>query len=434
MPYMVQKIMKTTLLILSVVLLLSCGNSTQRKQSKTHKPATKTPAQAMYESYIPAKLKLPDVLFVAIDAHGDAALALKHFRWSADQYGFRIIALKNVKNNDAKFIQHIASAISDATTRFHLASPGIYLAGFSGGARMALNYAQTHQAKGVIMMGAGPGSQQNTFSFPLAMISGTRDFNFVEQHYPINSPRVENPNLITLHWQGKHAWPDSLSIWNAATFVLYRSGKIEEADIDRRRQLAQAKKYKEQKNIFFYFKQLELISKTSVGDLQQKAQSSLADIRNSAQARAYFKRFDNTLAAEQKRNRYYMQDLETKPLDWWQSQIQKLDALINSAKGMEADSYARNRAFLGVLLYSKTRSALSGRGNAKLVPKYLKIYEMLEPENPDVFYFKARYAYIMNRNEIAIKELKRALELGYSDEEQLHRVFPQIIISRAKQE
>jgi pimeloyl-ACP methyl ester carboxylesterase len=425
--------MKTFLFILSTILLLSCGNSTEKKQTARSKSAPKISAQSVYESYSPANLKLPEVLFVAIDAHADARLAINHFRWTADQYGFRIIALKNVKNNDSKFMQHIAAAISVATNQFQFKQAEIYLAGFSGGARMALNYAQTHAAKGVIMMGAGPGNQSGGFPFPLAMISGTRDFNFVEQHYPISSPRVDNPNLITLHWQGKHAWPDSLTIWNATTFVLYRSGKIEEQDIDRRRQLAQAKKYKEQKNIFFYFKQLELISKTSVGDLHDKAESSLTDIRNSARARDYFNRFDNTLTAEQKRNRYYMQDLEAKPLDWWREQISKLDELINSSQGMEADSYARNRAFLGILLYSRTRSALSGRGNAKLVPKYLKIYEMLEPENPDVYYFKARYAYIMNQNENAIKELKRALELGYTDDEQLHQSFPQVIISRAKQ-
>ena len=435
MPYMVKiNPMKTLSIILLVFVLFSCGGNEPKQVASSKKPQAKitTPVSNNYLTYQPSDLKLPDILLVAIDAHGDAQLALNHFHYAANQYGFRIIALKNVQNNDPKFDAHIQTAIAQATNEFALQQPKIIMAGFSGGARMALLYAQKHPAAGVIMLGAGPGKQAVTFHFPLAMISGTRDFNFVEQYYPINSPQVDNPELITLHWRGKHAWPDSTSILNALTFVLYRDGQIEERDINRRAQLAAAKKYKQEKNIFFYFKQLELISKTSVGDLQDKATQSIRDIRTSKQANAYFARFNETLKAEQKRNQYYMQFLDEKPLDWWQTEIGKLDRLIETEKGVDADSYARNRAFLGILLYSKTNAAIAGRGNAKLLPKYLAVYEMLEPENPDVFYFKARYDYILGDTEAAIKDLKKALKLGYKDEEKLHQAFPQMIISQAK--
>ena len=146
----------------------------------------------------------------------------------------------------------------------------------------------------------------------------------------------------------------------------------------------------------------------------------------------YFQQFNKTLAAEQKRNQIYITDLDEKPLDWWKSTITKLDDLIANNDGINSDSYARTRAFLGILLYSKSAAAVNGRGNAKLLPKYLEVYELLEPENADLFFFKAKYRYALSDNDGAIANLKKALKYGYKDQQKLHQSFPQMIISAAE--
>ena len=242
--------MKT--IISSIFLLLFLNACTENKLSKPAQQAATTstsPAKKLYKSYKPAIEKLPEVLFVAIDAHADADLAIEHFRWAAEQYGFRVIALNNVENNDPKFEQHIQQGIAQAKRDLKINPKYIFLSGFSGGARMALNFALNNPSQGVIMMGAGLGNQTQSFPFPLAMISGVQDFNFLEQYYPINSPQVQNPNIITLHWQGKHEWPDSSTIADAVSFVLYTSSDISEADIARIPQLEKAKTAQKENNI-----------------------------------------------------------------------------------------------------------------------------------------------------------------------------------------
>jgi len=421
-------------IIYSIFILLLLNACTEDKPTKTAKQApnmTTAPSKKLYRSYKPTEVKFPEVLFIAIDAHADADLAIEHFRWAAEQYGFQVIALNNVQNNDPKFEQHIQQGIAQAKQDLHINPKYIFLAGFSGGARMALIYAFNHQAQGVIMMGAGPGNQTQSFPFPLAMISGVQDFNFIEQYYPINSPQVQNPNIITLHWQGKHAWPDSSTIADAVSFILFTSNAIMEEDIIRIPQLEKVKKAQKRNNIFFYFKELELISKTSTGEMQEKTKSSIEAIQQSSKAQKYFAQFNNTLVTEQKRNQIYIKDLDEKPLDWWKATIAKLDQLIAEGDEINANSYARTSAFLGILLYSKTNAAISGRGNAKLLPKYLEIYELLEPENSELFFFKAKYAYALSDNDGAIANLKKALQFGFNDDLKLHQSFPQIIISAA---
>ena len=423
--------MKRIFIFFLSIIMLSCGNNKSHKKPHTSTRNTPKPTEKAqdYLAYSPENLKLKNALFVVIDAHGDAQLAVNKLRWTSEIYGFRMIALKNVKNNDPQFEQHIASALQQAQP-----VPGkIFYLGFSGGARMAMLYAQKHGAAGVVMLGAGPSARQSVqFSFPLAMISGTRDFNFAEQYYDLNSQQLTNPDLITLYREGKHEWPDSLHINEAVAFVLLRAGEISPGDIDFDMAVKLAAEYKKKKNLFLYFKQLEFIAKTADGDMQQTAQQSLDDMRNNAKAQAYFKELDNTIIAAQKRNRYYVSFLDEKPLDWWEKEIKKLNGFIDNKQGMYADSYARNKAFLGILLYSRCNAALAGRANAKLLPKYLNIYQMLEPENPDLYYFKARYAYNLGQNEEAIKELRKAIKYGFNDEAQLHSVFPQMIITAAK--
>ena len=426
--------MKTFYFSIILFLLLSaCTENKSRKATKhITKTTTNTPSKKLYKSYKPANMKLDEVLFIAIDAHADADLAIEHFRWAAEQYGFQVIALNNVENNDPKFEQHILQGIAQAKQDLQINPKYIFLSGFSGGARMALNYAFSHKAQGVIMMGAGPGSQTNSFPFPLAMISGMQDFNFVEQYYPINSPQVQNPDIITLHWQGKHAWPDSSTIADAVSFILYTSTAISEENIIRIPQLEKAKQAQKNNNLFFYFKELELISKTSTGELQEKTKNSIASIQQSPKAQHYFTQFNNSLVTEQTRNQNYIKDLDEKPLDWWKTNIAKLDDLIAADNGINANSYARTRAFLGILLYSKTNAAISGQGNAKLLLKYFEIYELLEPENPDLFFFKAKYAYVISDNDGTISNLKKALKFGYNDNLKLQQNFPQVIISAAE--
>jgi len=427
--------MKIFSLLFILIFFVSCGENPSKKQNNKIKITQKkssTSTIKLYENYQAKNNNLPNVVFVAIDAHANTKLAISNLRWSAENYGFNLIALKNVENNDPQYEQHIQKGLNQAINDLNLKPTKVFLIGFSGGARMALDYAQHHKADGVIMLGAGPGKQSTEFTFPIAMVSGTQDFNFNEQYYPINSPQIFNSNLITLHWRGKHEWPDSSIIDEAVSFVLYTSSTITEKDINRKSQLERAKQAQQQNNLFFYFKELELIFKTSTGEIHKKTQQSIQDIRKSKKAILYFHRFNKSLASEQFLKQVYIKGLDNKPMDWWKQTLENMDKMIASKNSILADSHARSKAFMGILLYSKTSAAISGRGNAKLLPKYLEIYKLFEPHNPDLYYFKAAYAYALSDNDGAIENLKQALKYGFDDDKKLHQSFPQMIISAAK--
>ena len=116
---------------------------------------------------------------------------------------------------------------------------------------------------------------------------------------------------------------------------------------------------------------------------------------------------------------------------WWKQEIQNIDKSAADKKDkLQSDSYARTRAFLGILLYSKTSAAFRNQGAKNQITKYLKIYELLEPDNPDVYYYKALYAYQNRNSALCIKDLTKSSQLGFSDYGRLHSDFPKDIYSQ----
>jgi hypothetical protein len=57
---------------------------------------------------------------------------------------------------------------------------------------------------------------------------------------------------------------------------------------------------------------------------------------------------------------------------------------------------------------------------------------MLEPENPDMFYFSSFPSYWKGNNETTITMLNKALKAGFSDMGQLKSDFPESITSKLK--
>lgn len=419
-------------IFLLLILMAACvENKNPEKNDKIHQPSS--PVKTLYELYEPQDIKLPNVLFIVIDAQANTDLALERFHYASDVYGFRVLALKNVKNNTPNFLPEIQQAIKQGKENLSLNSPNIYLVGFSGGARMALKYANANDVKGVMMIGAGPQEHNISFPFSIAMITGTKDFNFIEQYYPITSPQIHNPNLLSLHWPGKHEWPDSSLVEEASSFILYASIAISENEINQEHHISKAKNAQEKQDLFLYFKQLELISKTSTGTLKEKVESSIKSIQKSPKAQSYFSKLNTILVEEQTRKQEYIKNIDMMPLDWWKNTISDLNYKIELNKPLVSDSYSRSKSFLGLLLFSKISQALNGSANAKLTPKYLSVYELIEPNNPDLFFFKAQLSYNLGKNEEAIKNLKDAVNHGFDDIQKMQQSFPAMIVNAAQE-
>jgi tetratricopeptide (TPR) repeat protein len=371
------------------------------------------------------KTNLP--LFVLIDPHGNGRLAIDKFRPALQDYRFVVIGLNNVRNNTPHYDILIKKAVSKAINELPADQECIFYCGFSGGARMAFQYALTNDCKGVMMCGAGPQNNiADKIKFPLVNVSGLKDFNFIEQYYPPDSYLALRPDFISFYFKGKHEWPPPDIIKESISFLMLKSGlqkNIAEKNIktvlDKIDSLLSAQYYMQA------FKVLEEAYKTCNDKNQEILLSELRKMKNDQNIKTYFLSFENILRDEIARNQYYYRCLFTEDINWWMTDIAEIDGMSEvSSDSLIACSYSRTKAYLGVLLYSVTSSFVNNQQDKKLTEKLIAIYENLEPENPDVYYLKSLNALRQGDTASCLNYLKKSKKLGFCDFSLLKKDFP----------
>jgi pimeloyl-ACP methyl ester carboxylesterase len=412
-----------------IFLALSCRNKDDI--SAVQHLETIEGSNDLYAFAMPAQHAKGLPLFVLIDPHGNGRLAVDKFRPALQDYRFVAIGLNNVRNNTPHYDVLIRKAVSKATDELPAGKTYIFYCGFSGGARMAFQYALANECRGVIMCGAGP--QKNTaaqIKFPMVNISGFRDFNFIEQYYPPDSYLAMKPDFISLYFNGKHEWPPPGIIKESISFLMLKSGlqkNITEKSenniktiLDKTDILLSARDYMQA------FKVIEKAYKTCNDKNQEILLSRLRRMRNDKDFKTYFLSFENILREEIARNKYYYGCLFTESLNWWTAEIAEIDARSAGSKdSLLACSYSRTRAYLGVLLYSVTSSFVNNQNDKKLTEKFMAIYEALEPENPDVYYLKSLNALRQSDTVSCLNYLEKSKKLGFSDFSLLKKDYPE---------
>ena len=127
-----------------------------RAQTFTERVKTKADTLQVYAMYQPKETATKSPVIFLFDPLGRAKLAVENFRPVADQFGFTIFASYNVKNGPLGISLNAANAmIQDAFSRFSIDPNQLFLAGFSGGARLATEIADRAEVKGVFAAGAG---------------------------------------------------------------------------------------------------------------------------------------------------------------------------------------------------------------------------------------------------------------------------------------
>jgi pimeloyl-ACP methyl ester carboxylesterase len=424
--------------VLLIFLALSCRNK-ENSLLNTHKDYISAVQRIetiegnndLYAFTMPKTYKTDLPLFVLIDPHGNGQLAIEKFRPAIQDYRFVAIGLKNVRNNTPNYDMLIRKAVAKAINELPADKACIYYCGFSGGARIALQYALTNDCRGVIMCGAGP--QKNIagkINFPLVNVSGLKDFNFIEQYYPPDSYLATKPDFISLYFNGKHEWPPPDIIKESISFLMLKSGIqkniIEKSQkniktvLDKTDSLLAARDYMQA------FKVLEKAYKTCDDNNQEILLSELRKIKNDRDIKNYFNSFKNILRDEIARNHYYYRCLFTEDTNWWIKEIAEIDGKSEySTNPLIACSYARTRAYLGVLLYSVTSSFVNDQKDKKLTEKLVAIYENLEPENPDVYYLKALNALRRSDTASCLNYLEKSKNLGFCDFSLLKKDYPE---------
>ncbi|MBN2664767.1 MAG: hypothetical protein JXR68_14045 [Bacteroidales bacterium] len=407
---------KIILFVIVSVFFVSCGDKNSENISTLDDVNNNTtPVSVVNYSYIQSSdtVKNKETLIVVIDPHGSGTTALSHFNNVVENYDCTIIGLNNVMNNQTDFIEKITENINTAITNLHLNIKHIFVVGFSGGARMAFMYSKAYSVNGVLMCGAGAKSDEYfNLSYPVALIIGIRDFNFSEHYYSPGTNLSSNINILSLIFDGKHEWSPVDKIDLAMAFLFARNGLTNNVNISDYQSLADS--YISDKNYIFAYKTIEAAYKSSTGDAQLQAKQKLDNLVQSVDFKNYILRFEKYLHAEQTAVGDYMKFLEPQNLDWWTTEINTIKNLTASDDAIVANSNNRLLGFLGIVMYSYVKNELKNPQSI-FIDKYLKIYELLEPENADLWFFNAVNERNKGNSQLSNEYLQKAYSLGFSD-------------------
>ena len=414
--------------ILFAILTISCQhnqkqkgfNITSGKISKTDVNYDYSIKQSDNQSKIP--------LLVVVDPHGSGKYAIEKFEDILDRENGLIIGLNNVRNNTPGFANLIYKALNNAVQNFPVDKSKIYLAGFSGGARMAFQYAINYGCSGLIMCGAGPSYSDNiNIPFPLVMITGTKDFNFIEQYYPPSLEVLKNNNIITLHFKGNHEWPSDSLLLQGYDFISRNNLNV---DNSIKSCIENSKQQELQKEYLLSFKQLERAYKIAPQKEKENIKNLINELISKNEFKNYISELQQNLQDESNRNRDYIRAIELKDSIWWKNEIKQINKFSSDEENtLTSESYSRTKAFLGILLFSKTNQLIQQKNQDELLRNALFIYQQLEPKNPDVFYYKSLFA-IHNQDTLTcIKSMKTAFKYGFSDSLRLHKDFSKEMIN-----
>jgi predicted esterase len=169
------------------------------------------PAQS-YALFLPRAYS-PDrvwpVIF-AFDPGGRGRTPVERYQAAADRYGFIVAGSNNSRNGSAENGRAVIAMTGDVLARFRIDERRIYVAGMSGGARVAFSVAlgSRQPVAGVIASSAGYPDEKprKSLPFPVFATAGTEDFNHLELRRLDRT--LTSPHHLAV-FEGGHIWLSS---------------------------------------------------------------------------------------------------------------------------------------------------------------------------------------------------------------------------------
>jgi poly(3-hydroxybutyrate) depolymerase len=143
----------------------------------------------------------------AFDPGGRGLNPVERYQAAAEKYGYIVAGSNNSRNGDWQVSMAAVSAITrDVSARFNIAAKREYVAGMSGGARVAMGVAlSSPQVAGVFASSAGypDGHSRKELPFPVFETAGTEDFNRLEMREMDRD--LKSPHHLAV-FEGGHVW------------------------------------------------------------------------------------------------------------------------------------------------------------------------------------------------------------------------------------
>ncbi|MFQ5741387.1 MAG: hypothetical protein ACE5JX_20510 [Acidobacteriota bacterium] len=385
-----------------------------------------------YTLYLPsnydAGLQWP--LIIALDPGARGVVPARRFSQAAERYGYIVVASNNSRNGPLEpAIKAIGILWQEATQRFSVDRRRVYLTGFSGGARMAVQLAQGSVASGVIACGAGLLKGDPTrLPFLFVGVAGNRDMNHLEVKMLVDNLKTLGTTARFFTFDGKHSWPPPAVLTRAVEWLEL---KAMEASLKPRNEvfiqtlfqsaLDQAEKERQSGDLYQARRSYRDIVSDFGPFLDLEAQrDELEALTGNPTYRHQVQQVEKLEAIERRTIREILDViLGQKPdrkMKWWRKKIASIRALQKDPKDARQRRLAR-RLIDFVWLNGLEKSWFASK--AKEYPRsiYLaRVALLVRPESSGLLYHLAKTYALNHQDKRSMETLRKALKAGLDPE------------------
>ena len=438
-PIMLLKNLQFVSALLLLTLLQACASGQKGKDTsgKTIVPGETcrsvsclADTSQKYSLFVPASYKEGKKcpVLICFDSHAEGLLPVNLFRKEAGKAGFIVAGSNNSKNGMATEATTalFRNLLADLQQRFTLDNAAVYLAGFSGGSRVAGAAAITEgNIAGVVGCGAGlPGlNQQPKTPFSYLAVVGAQDFNYTEMRQ-LNE-ELEKAGFVhhLLIFDGIHQWPPETlvpDIFSWLQFDRMRRGclpadrNIINAFIDLNYRKAQelgnaGNKIAEQETYQMMRDYLQGLTDIAPLDAEIAGLGKDATVVQQKAAQ------NALLEKEKGLQGAYAPAVQQKDPDWWKREAAKLHALADKQPSNdETRMYRRVLGYLSLNAYMVSNSALK-QEDLTSASRFIEIYRLVDPGNAEHRYMAAVVSARQGKTDEAFSNLADAVKLGFKD-------------------
>ena len=422
-------------ILILALCLYSCNGNTL---TQSNKPLTFNKIQHLaeladttqsYELYLPMwfnnKKEYP-VIFM-FDPHGSGILAVENGKEAAERYGYILVGSNNSKNGIQNLTAITEALFNDVLKRYPVDESRIYVAGFSGGGRVASSLAlSSGNVRGIITCSAGlPGFDPFTAprKFEIYATAGKHDFNYYEVAAISKQLDQTDWRYLVTSFDGGHTWPPVSFINEAVAWFNINAMRNKLIPTD--------KQFLRQIHDHILMKTEQYLTSGQFISAANGCSNGIAELDGLYNIKMLWKKLESIQTMEEyglekqkaekvkftemKLRDAYMQNLTSQGVTWWTNEITSLkDRITHEKDSLNRQMYSRVKGFLGIVCYSYTARAINS-GDYLTAEKCLEVYQLAEPKNPDCYFFKSLLFDKQNRVKEASESLSIALKLGFYD-------------------
>ncbi len=183
--------------------------------------------QQSYALYLPSNYS-PDrawPILYCLDPMARGRVPVELFSKAAERDGVIVAGSNNSRNGPTEPVRKaIQALVTDTHARFKVDDSRVFVTGFSGGSRLALDWAQGSPLAGVIAVGAGFLNEvPKQFHTRVFAAAGVDDFNYGELYVLSRELAARGVDNRFEEFKGGHQWLPAESAEHALAYMLKRS-------------------------------------------------------------------------------------------------------------------------------------------------------------------------------------------------------------------